>query len=70
MTLEQLRAEVAPLADQLRAWAMQAESDDFAPWVVTALVRAARLADLPDDLLRELALEEEPEPIASRRVGP
>lgn len=53
MTLDELREELAATADELRRRAYLAEADHFAPWVVLCLRRAAFLATLSDQALRE-----------------
>lgn len=53
MTIKELRAEMAPIALDLDARAAHAEFDEFAPWVVRAMRRAAFLTALSDQALRE-----------------
>lgn len=57
MTLDELRTNAAPLAEQLEALARLAERDDFAPWICAALDRAAFFASLSSDALNEAGRE-------------
>jgi hypothetical protein len=54
MTLDDLRAALDPIQSQLAAWAVTAEEDEFAPWVVRALRLGADCAALEPNLLAEL----------------
>lgn len=57
MTLDELRAVTAPIADELQRLSTEAEQDEFAPWIVEALARAAVYARLDSSIVRSLQHE-------------
>ena len=51
MTIKELRDITIPMSAELGKLAAEAQEDDFAPWVVECLRRAARYASLSEDAL-------------------
>lgn len=57
MTFKELHEQVSGHGETLTKWAEFADRDEFAPWVVECLRRAAYYAALSDEAIRECQLD-------------
>lgn len=65
MAFRELQQELGPVAASLEGMTTFAEHDEFAPWVVECLRRAAFYASLSDEAVRECQADIEAEEAAA-----